>query len=118
LPPDQAAAVLEAIDMVHDEPERRRRLWENQRHFVLRMQEAGFPLLATETPIVPLFVGDEGKCTRIAAALRAVGFHVDAIIFPAIGPGQSRLRFIMNAHHTHEQIDRLVEEVKRVMPAS
>jgi glycine C-acetyltransferase len=118
LPPDQAAAVLEAIDMVQDEPERRRRLWENQRHFVLRMQEAGFPLLATQTPIVPLFVGDEGESTRIAAALRAVGFHVDAIIFPAIGPGQSRLRFIMNAHHTHEQIDRLVEEVKRVMPAS
>jgi 7-keto-8-aminopelargonate synthetase-like enzyme len=117
LPPDQAAAVLEAIDMVQDEPERRRRLWENQRHFVLRMQEAGFPLLATQTPIVPLFVGDEGKSTRITAALRAVGFHVDAIIFPAIGPGQSRLRFIMNAHHTHEHIDRLVEEVKRVMPA-
>jgi 7-keto-8-aminopelargonate synthetase-like enzyme len=34
-----------------------------------------------------------------------VGFHVDAIIFPAIGPGQSRLRFIMNANHTREQID-------------
>ena len=71
LPPDQAAAVLEAIDMVRDEPERRQRLWDNQRYFVRRMRDAGFTLLSTETPIVPLHVGDEAECARVAAALRA-----------------------------------------------
>ena len=112
LPPDQAAAVLEAIDMVQDEPERRERLWANQRHFVSRMRAAGFALAATCTPIVPLHVGDEAECARIAAVLRAEGMHVDAIMFPAVAIGQARLRFIMNAHHEPTDIDRLVEVLR------
>lgn len=114
LPPDQAVAVMEAIDMIRDEPERRERLWENQRYFASRMRACGFTLLSASTPIMPLHIGDEGDCARLAGALRAEGFHVDAIMFPAIGPGQSRLRFIMNAHHTAGQIDRLIEVLGRL----
>ena len=114
LPPDQAAAVLEAIDMVRDEPERREQLWANQRHFVRAMTAAGFTLAATLTPIVPLLVGDEAECARIAAALRVAGMHVDAIMFPAVPLGQSRLRFIMNAHHTIAQIDHLVATLRDI----
>jgi len=109
LPPDQAAALLEALDIVRDEPERRRRLWANQRYFVRRMCGAGFALQATETPIVPLHIGDETQCLRTAAALRDAGIHVDAIMYPAVGAGQSRLRFIMNAKHTTKQIDHVVD---------
>jgi glycine C-acetyltransferase len=112
LPPDQAAAVMEAMDMVQDEPERRQRLWENQRYFVSCMQDAGFTLESTATPIVPLVIGDERECARVAAGLRAERMHVDTIMFPAIPLGQARLRFIMNAHHTHAHIDRLVETLK------
>jgi 8-amino-7-oxononanoate synthase len=115
LPPDQAAAVLEAMDMVQDEPERRQRLWDNQRYFVSRMQDSGFPLLSTQTPIVPLHVGDEVECSRLAAALRSEGIHVDAIMFPAVGPGQSRLRFIMNANHTTAHIDRVLDALQRLL---
>lgn len=116
LPPDQAAAVLEAIEMVRDEPERRQRLWANQRYFVNAMRKAGFTLCSTETPIVPLHIGDEGVCTRLAAGLHAEGIHVDAIAFPAIGVGESRLRFIMNAHHTTVQIDRVVAVMSQLYP--
>jgi 8-amino-7-oxononanoate synthase len=115
LPPDQAAAVIEAIDMVRDEPERRHRLWENQGYFVARMRESGFTLASTLTPIVPLHVGNEAECARLAAGLRAEGIHVDAIMFPAIAMGQSRLRFIMNAHHTTSHIDRVVETLSRLL---
>jgi 8-amino-7-oxononanoate synthase len=113
LPPDQAACVLEAIDMVIDEPERRERLWSNQRYFVSRMRAAGFDLLSTSTPIVPLHVGDERECERLAGALRAEGMHVDSILFPAVGIGQARLRFIMNAHHETADIDHLVDTLRR-----
>jgi glycine C-acetyltransferase len=109
LPPDQAAAMLEAIDMVTDEPERRERLWDNQRYFVSRMGARGLPLLSTATPIVPVHVGDEAACARIALGLQDAGYHVDAIVFPAIATGQSRLRFMMNAHHTREQIDGVID---------
>jgi 8-amino-7-oxononanoate synthase len=117
LPPDQAAAVLEAIDIVTDEPERRQRLWENQSYFVSRLSTRGLAPQATATPIVPVFVGEETRCVRIAAGLRAAGFHVDAIVFPAIGPGQSRLRFILNAHHTREQIDCVVDALACLIDA-
>jgi glycine C-acetyltransferase len=114
LPPDQAAAMLEAIEMVRDEPERRRSLWQNQRYFACRMQESGFELLSTTTPILPLHVGDERACARYANGLRDEGIHVDGITFPAVGVGQSRLRFIMNAHHTPDDIDRVVEVMRRL----
>lgn len=115
LPPDQAAAVLEAIDMVQDEPERRRQLWENQQLFVQRMEEAGFPLACTQTPIVPLHVGDEAECARLAAGLRERGIHVDAIMFPAIARGQSRLRFIMNAGHSSAHVDLVIRSLEELM---
>jgi glycine C-acetyltransferase len=114
LPPDQAAAVLEAIDMVCDEPERRERLWANQRYFVSRMCDAGLPLHATCTPIVPFDIGDERECAQAAATLRDEGIHVDAIMFPAVAMGQARLRFIMNAHHERADIDRLVAALRRM----
>ena len=115
LPPDQAAAVLEAIDMVTDEPERRTRLWENQRYCIQGMAARGHTPLSIETPIVPMYVGDEAECVRIAVGLREAGFHVDAITFPAIAPGQSRLRFILNAHHTTAQIDAVLDALTALL---
>ena len=117
LPPDQAACVLEAIDMVVDEPERRQRLWQNQRCFVSRLQSCGVTPLSTATPIVPVHIGDESECVRVAAGLRGAGFHVDAIMFPAIAPSQSRLRFILNANHTIEQINGVVAALNQLLGA-
>ncbi|WP_325328829.1 pyridoxal phosphate-dependent aminotransferase family protein [Sulfuricella sp.] len=108
LPPDQAFAVSEAIDMSLDEPERRKRLWDNQRYFVSRVEKLGYHIVSKATPIVPIFIGDERECDRIAALLKDEGIHVDAVKFPAVGLKQSRLRFIMNANHTRAQIDKLV----------
>jgi len=115
LPPDQAAAVLEAIDVVRDEPERRRRLWENQRYFLERLDRAGISPLSRCTPIVPVPIGSERHCDRVAVGLRDSGFHVDAIVFPAIAAGNALLRFILNAHHTPEQIDGVVDALARLL---
>jgi len=115
LPPDQGAAVLEAIDVVRDEPERRRRLWENQRYFLERLDRAGISPLSRCTPIVPVPIGSERHCDRVAVGLRDSGFHVDAIVFPAIAAGNALLRFILNAHHTREQIDDVVDALARLL---
>lgn len=108
LPPDQVYAVSEAIDMSRDEPERRQRLWDNQRYFVSKVENLGYHLISKETPIIPILIGDERECDRFSQVLKAEGFHVDPVKFPAVGLQQSRLRFIMNANHTRAQIDRLV----------
>jgi glycine C-acetyltransferase len=114
LPPDQAECVLEAMDIVVDEPARREALWSNQAYFVERMRAACFELPATATAIVPLPVGSESECARLAGGLRLDGIHVDAILFPAVPLGQARLRFMMNAHHTREHIDTVVASLSRL----
>jgi 7-keto-8-aminopelargonate synthetase-like enzyme len=100
---------------VVDEPERRKHLWQNQRRFVTQLTARGLTPLSTCTPIVPVHVGDEAACRRVAAGMRVAGFHVDAIMFPAIAAGQSRLRFILNAHHTAEQIDAAIEVLRALI---
>ncbi|MGI4938878.1 MAG: aminotransferase class I/II-fold pyridoxal phosphate-dependent enzyme, partial [Janthinobacterium lividum] len=107
-PPDQAAALLAALDLLEEEPQRRERLWDNQRYFVNSMAPLGYKLLSTDTPIVPVLIGEAEECQRHAIALKDEGFHVDAIQFPAAPLGQARLRFMLNAAHTREQIDRVV----------
>lgn len=107
-PPDQACALIAALDLLADEPQRRRRLWENQRYFVERMRPLGYRLLSTETPIVPVLIGDTERCLRYAKALHDECIHVDSVQFPAVPLGQARLRFMMNAGHTKQQIDHVV----------
>jgi glycine C-acetyltransferase len=107
-PPDQANALLAALDVLQEEPERRARLWDNQRHFVEQMKPLGYTLTSTQTPIVPVLVKDAELCQRFQRALRAEGIHVDAIQFPAVPVGQARLRFMLNAGHTRAQIDHVV----------
>jgi 8-amino-7-oxononanoate synthase len=108
LPPDQVYAVSEAIDIIRDQPELRARLWENQRYFVARMADLPYRLVSTATPIVPILIGDESLTDHFSALLRAAHLHVDSVKFPAVARNQGRLRVILNAGHTHEQIDRLV----------
>jgi glycine C-acetyltransferase len=113
-PPDQANALLAALDVLQEEPERRARLWDNQRHFVERMRPLGYTLTSTQTPIVPVLIGDAERCQTFQRALRAEGIHVDAIQFPAVPVGQARLRFMLNAGHTHAQIDHVVAVMARL----
>jgi 8-amino-7-oxononanoate synthase len=112
LPPDQAMVISTAIDVVHDEPERRQRLWDNQRYFVKRMADLNYKLVSTETPIVPVWLGDEAKTKQLALAIREEGIHVDAITFPAVPIKSARLRIQLNAGHRSQDIDHLVEVLK------
>jgi glycine C-acetyltransferase len=109
LPPDQAMVISTAFDVVVDEPERRQRLWDNQRYFVKRMAALNYRLLSTETPIVPIWIGDETKNEQLALAIRKEGIHVDAIRFPAVSISSARLRIQLNAGHRRDDIDQLVD---------
>jgi glycine C-acetyltransferase len=114
--PDQACALIKSLSIVADEPDRRKQLWDNQRYFVARVQRLGFRIVSSQTPIVPVLVGDESLADRMAATLRHAGIYVDAVKFPAVGLHQSRLRFIMNARHTREQIDDLLAVLASMAP--
>ncbi|MCU6496346.1 pyridoxal phosphate-dependent aminotransferase family protein [Rugamonas sp. A1-17] len=107
-PPSQAAALLAALDVLEEEPQRRQRLWDNQRDFIERMAPLGYTFVSTATPILALVVGEVETCQRYAIALRKEGIEVEAVQFPAAPVGQARLRFVMNAGHTGAQIDHVV----------
>jgi 8-amino-7-oxononanoate synthase len=109
LPPDQALAVSEAIDAVADEPQRRQRLWDNQRYFLARMAHLPYKLVSAATPIVPIMIGNEALADTYAGLLRDEGMHVDSVKFPAVPMGKARLRIQLNAGHSWKQIDNLVE---------
>jgi len=113
LPPDQAMIISTSIDVARDEPARRQRLWSNQRYFVKRMAELNFRLVSTETPIVPIWLGDEAKAEQLAIAIRNEGIHVDSIRFPAVPIKSARLRIQMNAGHRRKDIDHLVDVLKQ-----
>jgi phosphotransacetylase len=76
LPPDQALAVSTAIDIVRDEPERRRQLWDNQHYFVTRMAGLSYQLVSTATPIVPILVGPADK---IAETAKSAGLNLSGL---------------------------------------
>jgi glycine C-acetyltransferase len=109
LPPHHAMVISTAIDVVRDEPERRQRLWDNQRYFVKRMAGLNYRLVSTQTPIVPIWLGDEARTEQLAVAIRKEGIHVDAIRFPAVPPKSARLRIQLNAGHCRDDIDHLVD---------
>jgi glycine C-acetyltransferase len=113
-PPDQASALVAALDLLAEQPQRRQRLWDNQRYFVDRMRPLGYQVMATSTPIVPVLIGDAAQCQRHARELRREGVHVDSIQFPAVPVGRARLRFMMNAGHTRPQIDHVVDVMARL----
>ena len=111
---DQAAALLAALDLLEEEPQRRERLWDNQRYFIEKMAPLGYTIISTQTPILPVLIGDAETCQRYAIELRREGIHVDAVQFPAAPVGKARLRFMMNAGHTRAQIDHVVGVMARL----
>jgi glycine C-acetyltransferase len=104
-PPAVVAACLAAIDVLENEPEHVRRLWENTRYFKKAMRDLGFDIGKSETPITPVMVGDSGKAKRLSSRLFEIGVFALPIIYPMVAQGKARIRTIMNAALTREDLD-------------
>jgi glycine C-acetyltransferase len=113
-PPAVAGACLAAFDILEREPERVARLWENTRYFKAALAAAGFSTGSSETPITPIMVGDAKLAHEFSAALFSEGLFATGIGFPTVAKGKARIRTIVTAAHTHEQLDRAVEILTRV----
>jgi len=114
--PANAAAVLEAVRVLRDEPEHAQRLRRNERILRDGLRERGFEVGASTTPVVPLFLGDEWRAYRWARWMLDMGVFVSAVVYPAVSPGQARLRLCATAAHSPAHFDRLfdaLEECRR-----
>lgn len=109
LPPAAVCAISEAVKLLMGTTEFTDRLWENGRYFKKRMQEAGFDIGNSETPITPVMVGEEEATMKFSKELLNRGVFVSGIVFPTVPKGTGRLRCMVTAGHTKEQLDQAVE---------
>jgi 8-amino-7-oxononanoate synthase len=105
--PANAAAVLETLRLLQDEPEHVQRLRRNEILLREGLRRRGFEVGASTTPVVPLFLGDEWRAYRWARHMLEHGVFVSAVVFPAVSPGQARLRLCATAAHRPEHFERL-----------
>jgi len=109
-PPSVAATCLAVIDILESEPERIATLWDNTRMFKEGLKKAGFNTGVSETPITPVIVGDGAKAQRLSEMLFEDGVFALSIGFPTVAKGQERLRTIVSAGHTIQDLETALEK--------
>lgn len=113
-PPASVAAAQAALRILKREPERRERLWANTRRLWKNLKEAGLDYGHSQTPIVPIRVGEDYDAFRVCSLLQEKGLFVNPVISPAVPPGGALIRLSVMSTHTFEQIDRAVEMIVEV----
>jgi len=113
-PPAVAAACMAAFEIMENEPERIEALWDNTKYFQAALASAGFDTGASETPITPILVGEAKTAHAFSRALFEEGLFATGIGYPTVPEGKARIRTIVTATHTREQLDRAVEILTRV----
>lgn len=114
LPPAAVATVTACLDIIEEEPERRERLWEITRKMLQGFQEMGYETGKSETPIIPLIIGDLEKSFMMRKLLFDAGIFVNPVVPPAVPPDQSLIRTSFMATHTDRQLDFALETFEKV----
>ena len=114
LPPAVIASALAALELLEEEPALRETLWANVRFFRQGMEKLGFTISESETPIIPLLVGDASLTMQMGEMLFNKGVFIQGIRPPAVPQGSSRLRITIMATHTVEQMEYALEVLAKV----
>ncbi|MBE0700124.1 MAG: glycine C-acetyltransferase [Acholeplasmataceae bacterium] len=112
--PAAAAAIIEAFHMLEESGAYTTKLWDNARYFKTKLKSHGFNLGKSETPITPIMVGEESKTMAFSKQLLAKGVFVSGIVFPTVAKNQGRIRCMVSALHTKEQLDEAVHVIAGV----
>ncbi|MBI5049450.1 MAG: pyridoxal phosphate-dependent aminotransferase family protein [Nitrospirae bacterium] len=117
-PPASVASVSAAIDIIEEEPERIERLWHNTKKMLSGFKALGFDTGASETPIIPVIVGDDMKAFTMARMLHDRGVFANVAVSPAVPNGKALIRTSYMATHSDEQLDKVLkafEEVGKIL---
>jgi len=113
-PPAVAAACLAAIDVLETEPELIDRLWENTRFFKAGLERLGFDTGASETPITPVIAGSGALAMQLSDRLFDEGIFAQGIGFPTVADDRSRVRTIVTAEHSREELETCLAAFEKV----
>lgn len=114
LPASNVMAVLKALDIMENEPEHVQTLWENADYMRAGLKELGFNTGESNTPIIPVIIGDDYRTLMAWHALIAEGVYTNPVGPPGVPPNQSLLRTSYMATHRREHLDRALEGFKTV----
>ncbi len=114
LAPPNVAAVLAAVEVLETEPQWVERLWENTHYMQAGFKRLGFDTGNSQTPIIPIMIGDDFRTVGLWMGLFEEGVYVNPILSPAVPPGGQCLRTSYMATHTREHLDRILEGFEAV----
>jgi glycine C-acetyltransferase len=113
-PPAVAGACIAAIDVLETEPQHVQRLWENARYFKKAMKNLGFNIGNSQTPITPVIVGESGVAKKLSARLFEERIFALPIVYPMVARDKARIRTIMNAALTKENLDFAINGFEKI----
>jgi glycine C-acetyltransferase len=113
-PPSVAATCIAALDLLEQQPELIDRLWENTRFFKGGLQALGFDTGVSESPITPVIVGDAALAMRLSDRLFDEGVFAQGIGFPTVAKGKARVRTIVTATHTRDELQFALDTFAKV----
>ncbi len=113
-PPSVAATCLAAFEVLEEEPERIEHLWANTRFLKEGLKKLGFNTGVSETPITPVMVGDAALAHQFSRELFQAGVFAQSIGYPTVPAGKARIRTIVTATHTQEELSRGLEILETV----
>ncbi len=114
MPPANVATVLKSLEILKEETWRLDRLKEISEYMRTELQNLGFNIWNSETPIIPVVIGEMKECFRFWKGLFEAGVYVNAVVPPAVPKGQSLMRTSYMATHTDDHLDRILEAFRKV----
>ncbi len=114
LTPANAAACIEAIRVMEEDPKLNEKLWENGDFLKKELKALGFNIGHSETPITPVIIGDENLTQKFSKKLIEEGVYAKSIVFPTVPLGTGRVRNMPTAEHTKEMLEEAVRIYEKV----
>ena len=113
-PPSVAATCIAALDVLENEPQIIERLWDNTRFFKKGLESLGFDTGLSESPITPVIAGEGSRAMKLSDRLFEEGVFAQGIAFPTVARDKARVRTIVTATHTKDELQFALDKFKKV----
>ncbi|MFH1257803.1 MAG: aminotransferase class I/II-fold pyridoxal phosphate-dependent enzyme [Candidatus Micrarchaeota archaeon] len=113
-PPATAAACMASLDVVKNEPRHVKKLWSNTNYWKKGLKKIGLDTGVTETPIVPVMLGESAIAQKFSVRLMEEGIFALPIVFPMVAQGKARIRTMMNAGLKKEDLNSALEKFEKI----
>jgi glycine C-acetyltransferase len=114
MPAAITAGVLKSLELLQTRPRIKDRLWANTKYMLQELQAMGYNTSNSETPIIPIVIGDESKTYAFSKALEDENIIVGAVAWPAVKKRESRLRITIRANHAEAELEQSLQAFKKI----